>query len=185
MPEIKKQLKEQLPMYIDNNKDKSKDTSWDNFKTILTTMMTNNIPQKTTTSRWNIPWSTRKIRRSIRTKQRQYNKAKKTGKEADWAKFRESRKHIKKELEKEHKNYLSNILDIDNMESEAASKQCITKRFWRYIKAKKQDNSGVSTLNVEGETIEDSTTKAEALNNQFQSVFTQEKHDFISRHGDK
>ena len=60
------------------------------------------------------------------------------------------------------------------MESEAASKQCITKRFWRYIKAKKQDNSGVSTLNVGGETMEDSTTKAEALNNQFQSVFTQE-----------
>ena len=174
MPEIKKQLKEQLPMYIDKNKDKSIDTSWDNFKTILTTLMTNNIPQKTTTSRWNIPWITRKIRRSIRTKQRQYNKAKKTGKEADWAKFRERRKHIKKELEKEHKNYLSNILDIDNIESEAASKQCITERFWRYIKAKKQDNSGVSTLNVGGETMEDSTTKAEALNNQFQSVFTQE-----------
>ncbi|XP_071138515.1 uncharacterized protein [Mytilus edulis] len=63
------------------------------------------------------------------------------------------------------------IKDETNTES---PKQGITKQFWRYVKSRKQESSGVSTLNVDGQIKEDNTSKAEALNNQFQSVFTEE-----------
>ena len=50
----------------------------------------------------------------------------------------------------------------------------MTKQFWRYVKSRKQESGGVSTLNIDGQIKEDNTSKAEALNNQFQSVFKKE-----------
>ena len=48
------------------------------------------------------------------------------------------------------------------------------KRFWSFIKSLKQDYSGVSSLKHNGKLVTDSIGKAEVLNTQFQSVFTQD-----------
>jgi len=48
------------------------------------------------------------------------------------------------------------------------------KRFWQFIKSKRKDRTGVATLKVNGTTISDSKGKADALNQQFESVFTRE-----------
>ena len=48
------------------------------------------------------------------------------------------------------------------------------KQFWSYIKSLKQDYSGVSSLKHNGKIVTDSIGKAEVLNTQFQSVFTQD-----------
>ena len=49
------------------------------------------------------------------------------------------------------------------------------KRFWSYIKAKKQESTGVAPLkNIDGFIHSSSQSKAEILNAQFQSVFTVE-----------
>ena len=48
------------------------------------------------------------------------------------------------------------------------------KPFWKYIKAKRQDNIGVAGIKHEGVLHQDSKMKAELLNKQFQSVFTKE-----------
>ena len=47
-----------------------------------------------------------------------------------------------------------------------------TKPFYRYIKAQKNDNFGVSSLKFDGLMYSDSLSKSEILNKQFQSVFT-------------
>jgi hypothetical protein len=107
--------------------------------------MTQNIPQKNCTSRWNINWINKRIRRSIRAKQRQYNKAKTSGKPEDWAKFKATRKEC------EHKKYIADILNIgDDITEEQQARTRITKKFRRYIKSKKQESSGVATLEVDG-----------------------------------
>ena len=41
-----------------------------------------------------------------------------------------------------------------------------------HIKSKNQENTGIPSLNVNGSTIQDSKCKADALNNQFASVFS-------------
>ena len=48
-----------------------------------------------------------------------------------------------------------------------------TKPFWRYAKSLGRDNSGISPLKQDGKLHNDSKDKAEILNNQFKSVFTQ------------
>ena len=48
-----------------------------------------------------------------------------------------------------------------------------TKQFWRYVKSLRRDNSGISPLKQDGKLHNDSNDKAEILNNQFKSVFTQ------------
>ena len=51
-----------------------------------------------------------------------------------------------------------------------------TKPFYRYIKAQKNDNFGISSLKFNGLMYSDSSSKSEILNKQFQSVFTKKKH---------
>jgi len=48
------------------------------------------------------------------------------------------------------------------------------KPFWRYVKSKKQDNVGIAPLRMNGNLHTDSLSKANILNKQFQSVFTQD-----------
>jgi hypothetical protein len=49
----------------------------------------------------------------------------------------------------------------------------IGKKYWKYVKSRKRETVGVPTLKVNGETIENSKGKAEALNEQFSC------HEFI------
>ena len=48
------------------------------------------------------------------------------------------------------------------------------KKFWKYIKSICKDQHGIAPLIVDGTIINNSKDKAEALNCQFQSVFTRE-----------
>ena len=49
------------------------------------------------------------------------------------------------------------------------------KRFWTYIKHKKTDSGGVTSLKVAGKLVTTGIDKATALNTQFQSVFSKQK----------
>ena len=53
------------------------------------------------------------------------------------------------------------------------------KQFYKFIKQKKMDHHGVSSLKVDGKLITDPKMKAEVPNKQFKSVFVNEI-DFLS-----
>ena len=53
--------------------------------------------------------------------------------------------------------------------------------FWKYIKAQRQDNIGVTALKNKGQLHTDNRVKAEILNKQFKSVFTKEDKSKIPR----
>lgn len=50
-----------------------------------------------------------------------------------------------------------------------------SKKFWKYIKSRKQDTMRISTLKNNGVLAETAEQKSEMQNNQFRSVFTTEK----------
>ena len=50
------------------------------------------------------------------------------------------------------------------------------KRFWTFIKANKRENIGIPTLRINDKPITNYRDKANALNNQFTSVFTSERY---------
>ena len=55
---------------------------------------------------------------------------------------------------------------------QTSSEEKNTKPFYRYIKAQKNDNLGISSLKFNGLMYSNSSSKSEILNKQFQSVFT-------------
>ena len=70
-------------------------------------------------------------------------------------------------------NYLLDLLKTDDIDLETR-KPTITKRFWTYIRSKRQDNVGVTPLVINDDVVSDSREKANLLSNYFKSVFTKE-----------
>ena len=91
--------------------------------------------------------------------------AKKTGIPSDWTKFKQHKSITQKQVRQAHWNYVNDIL---NESLEHGN----NKPFWKYIKARRNDNIGVAAIKNNGILYHDSKTKAELLNHQFKSVFT-------------
>ncbi|KAI8484554.1 hypothetical protein Bbelb_376610, partial [Branchiostoma belcheri] len=106
------------------------------------------------------------LRRHCRKKQRLYNKAKKTGQEEDWNKYKRVKKGVQKSIRQAHSKYVADILGEAIVDK--------PKTFWSYIKGLRKDLVGVAPLKVGNTIISDSGKKAEVLSSQFKSVFTEE-----------
>ena len=72
-----------------------------------------------------------------------------------------------------HDKYLLDLLKTDDMNLETR-KPTMTKRFWSYIRSKRQGNVGVAPLEINDDVVSDSREKANLLSNYFKSVFTKE-----------
>ena len=91
--------------------------------------------------------------------------AKKTGIPSDWCKYKQHKSITQKQDRQAHWNYVNAIL---NKSLEHGN----NKPFWKYIKARRNDNIGVAVIKDNGILYHDSKTKAELLSHQFKSVFT-------------
>ena len=141
------------------------DENWNIFKRKLLELMDKHIPTAMTKKHQSVPWWNKKLQRLVRSKQRSYNKAKKSKKKQNWAKYRIKQKVVQREMRKAHWSYVNNVLTSGPVEESS-------KRFWKYVKNKKQDNIGVAPLKKDGVLYRENREKAEILNHQFQSVFT-------------
>ena len=151
------------------------DYLWSTFTKGLLDSVKKNIPQKTTSRRWNLPYITTNIKPLINTRKKLYNKAKKTQSETDWSRFKKIRKHTKSKLREAHDDYISDILDLGSLDEQGTQpKPTIVKKFWSYIRAQKKDTVGIPLLKVGQRVITDSVKKAEVLSNQYESVFNNE-----------
>ena len=78
---------------------------------------------------------------------------------------------VRKTMNETHDNYVRQILN----HYEDSKNSSLSKNFWKYIKSRKKDSIGISLLqNLSGEYIIDNKGKAEILNKQYDSVFTDE-----------
>ena len=71
---------------------------WVNFENNIHQIMDACTPHRMTSSRYNLPWYNRSLRRQTRAKQRLYNMAKKSGNPTHWNDFRTARKRLHKSL---------------------------------------------------------------------------------------
>ena len=146
--------------------------NWTYFYSHHLKITENHFPTKLLSTRSRIPWSTTPLQHFIRKKQRVYNKAKKFHQSGVWSEysyvFKSQIKHL---LRHHHDKYLSNIIMSSNK----------SKPFWYYVKSKRQDHSGISTLiSTTGTIASESSEKAEAFNEYIKSVFTLEGLSYIS-----
>ena len=102
----------------------------------------------------------------MKKRKKLYDKAKRTQLPEDRSAYQLPRNTVNVLLDTAHKNYCANLF--------TESFQNNKKQFWSYIKRIQKDHSGVSSLIINGETNSCAKDKARILNNQFESVFTNE-----------
>ena len=114
----------------------------------------------------NIPWFKQSHKRVAGQKRRAYDKAKHTDAPDDWDYYRQLRRSLDRSLRKSRSEHVQGI-----GESLSTSN---TKPFWRYIKSLRQGSAGISALNTLNGIATSALDKANALSDQFRSVFTKE-----------
>ena len=147
------------------------ENNWNHFKSSLQVTIIKHIPQKVIKSKHDLPWLNHIIKSKMRHRKHLYDVAKQSGKPEDWAAYRSMRNQGNKELECAHNTYCSKLFD----DSFSGNRR----QFWKYIRTRRKDSSGISTLLVNDEYISDPAEKASTLSNQFQSVFTIEDQSSV------
>ncbi|XP_063416249.1 uncharacterized protein LOC134697892 [Mytilus trossulus] len=162
-------IKEDLQNFITtfkNIKDRSVESLWQAFKTAVQTTIEKRVPTKMTLGRNTHPWINTTIRRKINQKQKAHKKARKTKKKRDKDRYKRLQQEVQWEVRQANKKY---------MEEVSSDYRDNAKKIWSYIKSKGQEWTGVAPLkNKMGFLQSDNKSKADILNDQFQSVFTKE-----------
>ena len=136
---------------------------WNEFKQAIHSTISKHVPQRTIRPSSRLPWLSKQLKKKMKIRKHLYNTAKRTNSEDDLNAYRKLKNLI---INEAHNNYCSRLFD----NSFGGRKR----QFWKYIRAKRKDTSEISTLIVDGIACTDTKAKAEALNNYFKSVFTQE-----------
>ena len=145
----------------------SVDDMWLAFTNILINAMEKCVPSKLSSTRPTYPWINTEVRRAISRKNKAGRKARKTKNPKDRERYHKMKALAQKTSRQAYNNYIHDIISPEQAEN--------PKRFWSFIKSKKQDNSGVAPLRgQDGLIYSDSKNKSEILNNQFKSAYTQE-----------
>ena len=172
-------LKEDTTSFVSTfikSKYQNMDSCWTTFRDEMIRLMDTNIPHKLTRSRHTNPWMNTETRRLSRRKERAYRKASHTKNARDIRRYRHLKAECQREIRLAHRNYVNNIISPEAKQN--------PKKFWSFVKSKKQEASGVAPLrNLDGLVHSDPETKANILNNQFMSVFTREDTNTIPDKG--
>jgi len=145
---------------------KTVEENWTHLKSAINDSVTKYVPFKTVRSSFRLPWINREIKKDMKKRKKLYNIAKRTKSSSDWNAYRIIKNSINNKIKVAHNNYFSRMFD-DSFDGNR-------RQFWKYIRAKRKDFHNISTLTVNGKVISDSKSKADALNNYFESVFTKE-----------
>ena len=151
------------PDYQQSN---STECMWTNFKAAITSAVDKYVPTKMSNTRQTHPWVDTKLHRLMRQKQRAHWIAKKTRKEKHWRRYKDLQKRAQTTSRQTERIYLQKVVseDLDK------NPRC----FWSYIKRRKQENEGVSSLiNKDGFLQSDSQKKSDKLNILFQRRYQQ------------
>ena len=143
--------------------------NWQQFKDTLLYVVDKYVPSKHLSTRKHLPWINKSIKVQMKLRKSLYDKAKQTQAASDWAAYRKARNQVNKALSDAHQQYCTHLFDNTHTNN--------NKRFWSLVKQLKKNYQSVPTLSVENELKTSPSSKAEALNQQFYSVFTRENNN--------
>ena len=111
---------------------------WNSFKSAIASVVDKYVPSKMSSTRQTHPWVNTNLRRLMRRKQRAHRKARKTGKGKDWKGYKTLQKETQSTTRSAEKHFLQDVIS-GNLKQDP-------KRFFTYVKSRKQDYVGVSSL---------------------------------------
>ena len=103
---------------------------WTSVRDNILKLLDKHVPHKLTRYRHTNPWMDTTTRRLTRQKNRAFRKARTTGKPSDKKRYQKLKSTCQKNIRAAHDNYMRDIISPD------AAK--IPKKFWSFIKVKKQ-----------------------------------------------
>ena len=172
----KKTNKEELDLGLQELKDNFISTSnnendpnilWNAFKSDLRMNIEKSVPSKLTNPKQTLPYMTTEIKRLIRKRDKLYKKMKRKPATSANKHYKNIKHLVQRKIRQAYWSYVEDIISPTEIDKSP-------KRFWSYIKSKKQDSMGVAPLRHENQLVSSSKGKADILNNQFKSVFTKE-----------
>ena len=170
-------LSTDIGVMLDENYQSPNDL-WVKLKESINKGINKYIPHKTCKSKDNLPWITPKIRKMIKKRDKLSMKKKSLGNSqrgSDLKKITNKIKDLKRSLQSETRraywSYVESL--ITPMETEGEVHPSL-KRFWTFVKHSRSDTVGISSLDVNGQEVSAPDQIANALNGQFQSVFSSE-----------
>ncbi|CAG2231578.1 unnamed protein product [Mytilus edulis] len=91
------------------------------------------VPTKTSLAKQSHPWMNTQIRRLSKQKQRAYPKTKQNNSPKDWKRYKNIKAELQRESRQAHTKCMQDIVSEDLYKN--------PKRFWSYIKSRKQESS--------------------------------------------
>ena len=104
-----------------------------------------------------------------------YSLASRTNSPVKWKSFRQYRNSLAKYIKQAHINYINEVVGGSLIDR--------PKTLWSYVKLMKTENLGIPTLRTQTKLCTTDEDKAQALNEQFQSVFSSSSSDNIPDKG--
>ena len=144
----------------------SANTLWCTFRDTIVKGAEMYIPSRMTKRRDGYPWITQTLKKLMRKRDRMYKNHKHT------PKYKDLKRTIQQQLRSAYWNYVNEIVTSTD---DGTQKPSYAKKFWTYMKHCRTDHTGVSPLRQNGILHSNPTAKAEILNQQFQSVFTDDQ----------
>ncbi len=146
--------------------EKTVEENWTFFKSSIDYCLDTLVKSKQASGNYRMPWINREIRGMRRKRKKMYDRAVKIDNNESWDAYYAQRRATDRQTNNSYYNYINSILEP------ALDKN--SRNFYKFIKSRKKDTFGVSTLKHQGKVGNDNSTKAEILNEQFCSVFTHE-----------
>ena len=156
---------------------------WSTFKEKIQTLMESYIPSKILRrNREHKPWISRQVKTLLRKSKKLFQRQRRTGKVRDIRHYKETKARLQKAERQSYWQFVDNIIEVGDTDQDQQLKQ---KRFWSYIKSIRKDTGGVAPLKENGRLNADPKDKANILNRQYESTWTQEDtHDIPSPDGE-
>ena len=170
--DIKKDMLEFKNHLENGHNNKNVDELWQEFKNSLKTSIDKHIPKKTSKPRDSLPWIDPETRKLMNKRDKLSKLWKKTGITEIETKWHDTRREVRKRLDREHWKYVGGLFEPRDEEYD---KQPCNKRFFTYVKHQRTTSIGIAPLKCDGKLITDPKTKAEILNTQFYKAFSDGK----------
>ena len=139
---------------------------WTEFSKKCLELMRNHVPTKEKSSCYSQPSINQDLKRLSRRKKKVYIRAKRTKKKEDWAAYKKSKKESQRECRRAYSIHVNILVSDDQIGN--------PKKLYSLIKSKKCDANGIAPLISNGVNYSESRKKADILNHQFTSFFTEE-----------